>query len=214
MIDRVRIILFRDSGKWVAQVLEHDMVSSGEDMWDCLNAAQFLLNMELEALFRDNLAGNPGKWRNPMPAPEAYHKMWIAGHPLDQSKCPRFRIHSINPIEQKYILAECRVRDKDMHEVRPIGVHIDPPTEEDIRKRVMRIQMPTQAELDNLVRNSVRSQFDQSMKNGDPLFLKSLHNIVKNVVDEYMKDGKVVSKEDLEKMKRDLSGRLMPVKLR
>jgi hypothetical protein len=72
IIEPIRVIVFQDCGKWVAQCLEHDIGAQADDI-DTLGDR---LIVTLKAEVNEAIARKTQPFAGIPPAPERFHLMW------------------------------------------------------------------------------------------------------------------------------------------
>jgi hypothetical protein len=70
--EKIRIIIFQDSGQWVAQCLEYDICAQASDI-DTLNDR---MNVLLKAEIRESIERHGTPFFGVEPAPKRFHQMW------------------------------------------------------------------------------------------------------------------------------------------
>lgn len=70
--ETIRVIVFQDSGMWVAQCLEHDIGAQAAD----LDTLRDRLEVTLKAELDESVARHKKPFAGIDPAPERFHRMW------------------------------------------------------------------------------------------------------------------------------------------
>ena len=70
--ETIRVIVFQDSGLWVAQCLEYDIGAQAPD----LDTLHDRLNVTLKAELMESLSRHGKAFAGIDPAPERFHRMW------------------------------------------------------------------------------------------------------------------------------------------
>jgi hypothetical protein len=68
----IRVVVFQDGDKWVAQCLEYDIGAQADDI-DTLNER---LKVVLKAELKESLARGKAAFADIGPAPQRFHNMW------------------------------------------------------------------------------------------------------------------------------------------
>ncbi len=89
MSETIQVILFEESGQWVAQCLEYDIAAQGPN----LDTARERFDVTLKAELKESLDRHGKRFGGIPPAPERYQRMW-------ERRARSFEL-SANPSESK-----------------------------------------------------------------------------------------------------------------